>query len=164
MLPANPGSIVSLPWYHNEHLVPELERILWNIPKILKNPEKIRLTTQFLLPPHPNATLCEERSESHPSMVKRAKSPEVIEEARYFTVCQPFPLNANWAAFEEDQQDCASWIAECIGLEYLYAIHYKPSVRFHLFFISFPFFFFFWRLQQLFIIISALFFFFLSFY
>ena len=51
MLPANPGSIVSLPWYHNEHLVPELERILWNIPKILKNPEKIRLTTQFLLPP-----------------------------------------------------------------------------------------------------------------
>lgn len=60
-------------------------------------------------------------------MVKRPKSPEIIEEARYFTVCQPFPLNANWV-FDKDQQDCATWIAECIGLEHLYAIHHKPSV------------------------------------
>ena len=61
-------------------------------------------------------------------MVKRAKSPEIIEEVRYFTVCQPFPLNANWL-FPEDQKDCATWIAECIGLQHLYGIHHKPSAR-----------------------------------
>lgn len=61
-------------------------------------------------------------------MVKRPKSPEIIEEVRYFTVCQPFPLNANWL-FPEDQKDCATWVAECIGLEHLYGIHYKPSAR-----------------------------------
>ena len=65
-------------------------------------------------------------------MVKREKSPEIIEEARYFTVCQPFPLNANWI-FPEDQQACATWIAECIGLEHLYGIHHKPSARSFLF-------------------------------
>ena len=63
-------------------------------------------------------------------MVKRAKSPEVVEEARYFTVCQPFPLNPNWL-FDADQQACATWIAECIGLEHLWAIHHKPSVCLH---------------------------------
>ncbi|KAF8815662.1 hypothetical protein BYT27DRAFT_7192653 [Phlegmacium glaucopus] len=59
-------------------------------------------------------------------MVKRAKSPELVEEARYYTVCQPFPLNAN-LIFDKDQKACATWIAECIGLEHLYAMHYKPS-------------------------------------
>ena len=61
-------------------------------------------------------------------MVKRANSPEIIEEVRYFTVCQPFSLNANWL-FPEDQKDCATWIAECIGLQHLYGIHHKPSAR-----------------------------------
>lgn len=71
-------------------------------------------------------------------MVKRPKSPDVAEEVRYFTVCQPFPLNANWL-FPEDQKDCATWVAECIGgLEHLYGIHHKPSARSFLLFLTFP--------------------------
>ncbi|KAF8159370.1 hypothetical protein B0H34DRAFT_400912 [Crassisporium funariophilum] len=61
-------------------------------------------------------------------MVKRPKSPEVVEEARYFTVCQPYPLNANWV-FEEDQIECARWVAECIGPNYVWGMHEKPSAR-----------------------------------
>jgi len=63
-------------------------------------------------------------------MVKRPKSPDVVEEVRYFTVCQLATIPSQWELLlDEDQKDCATWIAECIGLEYLYAMHHKPSVR-----------------------------------
>ncbi|KAF8972767.1 hypothetical protein BDZ97DRAFT_1752620 [Flammula alnicola] len=61
-------------------------------------------------------------------MVKRPKSPEIVEDARYFTVYQPYPLNANWV-LEDDQMQCAMWIAECIGANHLWAIHEKPKAR-----------------------------------
>ncbi|KDR80823.1 hypothetical protein GALMADRAFT_241280 [Galerina marginata CBS 339.88] len=61
-------------------------------------------------------------------MVKRPKSPEIVEDARYFTVYQPYPLNANWI-IEEEQMHCAMWVAECIGLNHLWAIHHKPKAR-----------------------------------
>lgn len=61
-------------------------------------------------------------------MPKRPKSPEAADDARYFTVYKPYPLNPNWAE-EEDQKACAVWIAECIGPHHLWAIHEKPKVR-----------------------------------
>ncbi|KAF8972766.1 hypothetical protein BDZ97DRAFT_856108 [Flammula alnicola] len=61
-------------------------------------------------------------------MVKRPKSPEIVEDARYFTVYQPYPLNANWV-LEDDQMQCAMWVAECIGVNHLWAIHEKPKAR-----------------------------------
>lgn len=82
----------------------------------------------YLNHPFVSRTLTLLQSKQPTPMVKRPKSPDLAEEARYFTVCQPFPLGANWA-LDQDQQACATWIAECIGLEHLYAIHYKPSVR-----------------------------------
>ncbi|KJA28270.1 hypothetical protein HYPSUDRAFT_811264 [Hypholoma sublateritium FD-334 SS-4] len=61
-------------------------------------------------------------------MPKRPKSPEAADDARYFTVYKPYPLNPNWAE-EEDQKACAVWIAECIGPHHLWAIHEKPKSR-----------------------------------
>jgi hypothetical protein len=61
-------------------------------------------------------------------MVKRPKSPEVVEDSRFFTIFLPYPLNGDWQN-EEDTKKLAWWIAECIGEEHLWAILWKPSVR-----------------------------------
>ncbi|KJA17583.1 hypothetical protein HYPSUDRAFT_57626 [Hypholoma sublateritium FD-334 SS-4] len=61
-------------------------------------------------------------------MPKREQSPDAPDDARYFTVYTPYPLNPNWAE-EEEQRACAVWIAECIGPTHLWAIHSKPSSR-----------------------------------
>jgi len=61
-------------------------------------------------------------------MVKRPKSPEVVEDSRFFTIFLPYPLNGDWQD-EEDTKKLAWWIAECIGEENLWAILWKPSVR-----------------------------------
>ncbi|KAF9465210.1 hypothetical protein BDZ94DRAFT_1254801 [Collybia nuda] len=61
-------------------------------------------------------------------MVKRAKSPEAAEDEKYFTVWQPYPLNANWE-LENDCIEFCRWIASCIGTEPLHGLHYKPKAR-----------------------------------
>ncbi|TFK33533.1 hypothetical protein BDQ12DRAFT_657809 [Crucibulum laeve] len=61
-------------------------------------------------------------------MVKRPKSPDPSDDAKYFTVYQPYPLNANWE-LPADCIKCAFWIANCIGPDALFALHYKPKAR-----------------------------------
>ncbi|KAK7472114.1 hypothetical protein VKT23_000234 [Stygiomarasmius scandens] len=62
-------------------------------------------------------------------MVKRAATPPPAEdEPRYYTVFQPYPLNANWEV-REDYIAFARWIAQCIGTESFYALYYKPKAR-----------------------------------
>ncbi|KAF9474822.1 hypothetical protein BDN70DRAFT_295526 [Pholiota conissans] len=58
-------------------------------------------------------------------MVKRPKSPEIVEDCRFFTVYNPYPLNPDWHE-ENDQIEAAKWVAECIGPNHLWAIHEKP--------------------------------------
>ena len=59
-------------------------------------------------------------------MVKRAKSPDATDDARYMTVHQPYPMNANWE-LPSDVIAFAVWIAGCIGVEPLLEVHYKPK-------------------------------------
>ncbi|KAG6867224.1 hypothetical protein C0993_005417 [Termitomyces sp. T159_Od127] len=61
-------------------------------------------------------------------MVKRPKSPETTEDEKYFTVYQPYPLNANWE-LSSDYIAFSRWIAACIGTDPIHALHYKPSAR-----------------------------------
>ncbi|KAG6843893.1 hypothetical protein H0H87_011947 [Tephrocybe sp. NHM501043] len=61
-------------------------------------------------------------------MVKRAKSPDTAEDEKYFTVYQPYPLNANWELSSDYIAFCR-WIAACIGTDPIHALHYKPSAR-----------------------------------
>ncbi|KAG6853064.1 hypothetical protein C0991_007134 [Blastosporella zonata] len=61
-------------------------------------------------------------------MVKRAKSPDTAEDEKYFTVYQPYPLNANWE-LPSDYIAFCRWIAACIGTDPIHALHYKPSAR-----------------------------------
>ncbi|KAG6918245.1 hypothetical protein DXG01_015619 [Tephrocybe rancida] len=61
-------------------------------------------------------------------MVKRAKSPDTAEDEKYFTVYQPYPLNANWE-LPSDYIAFSRWIAACIGKDPIHALHYKPSAR-----------------------------------
>ncbi|KAF8058655.1 hypothetical protein FPV67DRAFT_1523260 [Lyophyllum atratum] len=61
-------------------------------------------------------------------MVKRAKSPDTAEDEKYFTVYQPYPLNANWE-LAQDYITFSRWIAACIGTDPIHALHYKPSAR-----------------------------------
>ena len=67
-------------------------------------------------------------------MAKRAKSPDATDDARYMTVYQPYPMNANWE-LPSDVIAFAFWIAGCIGVEPLLGVHYKPkaSLSFSLF-------------------------------
>lgn len=62
------------------------------------------------------------------TMVKRAKTPEAADDEKYFTVYQPYPLNANWE-LPTDYITFCRWISSCIGTQPLYALHYKPRVR-----------------------------------
>ncbi|EDR07679.1 uncharacterized protein LACBIDRAFT_298063 [Laccaria bicolor S238N-H82] len=61
-------------------------------------------------------------------MVKRAKSPDATDDARYMTVYQPYPMNANWE-LPSDVIAFSFWIAGCIGVEPLLGLHYKPKAR-----------------------------------
>ncbi|KAF5374649.1 hypothetical protein D9615_009009 [Tricholomella constricta] len=61
-------------------------------------------------------------------MVKRAKSPDTAEDEKYFTVYQPYPLNANWE-LPDDYITFSRWIAAIIGTDPVHALHYKPSAR-----------------------------------
>ena len=63
----------------------------------------------------------------HSIMVKRAKSPDTAEDEKYFTVYQPYPLNANWE-LSVDYIAFSRWMAGCIGTAPLHALHYKPKV------------------------------------
>ncbi|KAJ7467485.1 hypothetical protein FB451DRAFT_1258686 [Mycena latifolia] len=63
-------------------------------------------------------------------MPKRIPTPEPgDDEPKYFTVVQPYPLNANWE-LPHDYITFGRWIAGCIGPEPFFALFYKPSVRF----------------------------------
>ncbi|KAJ7748882.1 hypothetical protein B0H16DRAFT_897012 [Mycena metata] len=48
------------------------------------------------------------------------------DEPKYFTVVQPYPLNANWELLH-DYITFGRWIAGCIGPEPFFALFYKPS-------------------------------------
>ncbi|KAK2462776.1 hypothetical protein APHAL10511_005167 [Amanita phalloides] len=62
-------------------------------------------------------------------MVKRVKTPEAPEVAKYYTCCHPYPNNAD---FEEptDYITFARWISNILrSTDYLHAIYYKPKAR-----------------------------------
>ncbi|KAJ4471480.1 hypothetical protein J3R30DRAFT_3525609 [Lentinula aciculospora] len=61
-------------------------------------------------------------------MPKRIATPPSDTNTRYFTVCFPYPLNANWE-LKADQIAFSRWIACCIQKEFLIAIMYKPTAR-----------------------------------
>ncbi|KAJ6626718.1 hypothetical protein B0H10DRAFT_507938 [Mycena sp. CBHHK59/15] len=62
-------------------------------------------------------------------MPKRIPTPEPgDDEPKYFTVVQPYPLNANWE-LPHDYITFGRWIANCIGPEPFFALFYKPSAR-----------------------------------
>ncbi|KAG5649914.1 hypothetical protein H0H81_001519, partial [Sphagnurus paluster] len=61
-------------------------------------------------------------------MVKRAKSPDTAEDEKYFTIYQPYPLNANWE-LPSDYITFSRWIAAIIGTNPIHALHYKPRAR-----------------------------------
>ncbi|KAJ7142213.1 hypothetical protein C8R44DRAFT_657986 [Mycena epipterygia] len=62
-------------------------------------------------------------------MPKRIPTPEPgDDEPKYFTVVQPYPLNANWE-LPHDYITFGRWIAGCIGPEPFFALFYKPSAR-----------------------------------
>ncbi|KAJ7073160.1 hypothetical protein C8F01DRAFT_1106317 [Mycena amicta] len=63
-------------------------------------------------------------------MPKRIPTPEPgDDEPKYYTVVQPYPLNANWE-LPHDYITCGRWVASCIGSpDPLFALFYKPSAR-----------------------------------
>ncbi|KAJ7214993.1 hypothetical protein GGX14DRAFT_443565 [Mycena pura] len=62
-------------------------------------------------------------------MPKRIPTPEPgDDEPKYFTVVQPYPLNANWE-LPNDYITFGRWIACCVGPEPFFALFYKPSAR-----------------------------------
>ncbi|KAF8883299.1 hypothetical protein BD779DRAFT_1647774 [Infundibulicybe gibba] len=62
-------------------------------------------------------------------MVKRPKTPEFVDEATYFAIYQPYPLNVNWE-LEGDYIVFCRWIAGCLGgPNALFSFHHKPRAR-----------------------------------
>ncbi|KAF7304433.1 hypothetical protein HMN09_00845500 [Mycena chlorophos] len=63
-------------------------------------------------------------------MPKRIPTPEPgDDEPKYFTVVQPYPLNANWE-LPHDYITCGRWVASCLGSDApFFALFYKPSAR-----------------------------------
>ncbi|KAF8625338.1 hypothetical protein AX17_006880 [Amanita inopinata Kibby_2008] len=62
-------------------------------------------------------------------MVKRAKTPETVEGAKYYTCYKPYPANANFE-LPEDYIPFCRWIACVLGSQDpLYAVYYKPKAR-----------------------------------
>ncbi|TEB20061.1 hypothetical protein FA13DRAFT_278776 [Coprinellus micaceus] len=61
-------------------------------------------------------------------MVKRAKSPDLPDDAKYLVVHQPYPLNANFE-LPGDYIAFAFWAATVIGrTTEVWGIHHKPKV------------------------------------
>jgi len=63
------------------------------------------------------------------TMVKRAKSPEAIEDSKFLTVVHPFPLNANMEV-PNDFKDFMFWLASIVGKDHALGVYHKPSVSF----------------------------------
>ncbi|KAF7311470.1 Glycoside hydrolase family 79 protein [Mycena kentingensis (nom. inval.)] len=63
-------------------------------------------------------------------MPKRIPTPPPgDDEPKYYTVVQPYPLNANWE-LSNDYITCGRWVASCLGSPSpFFAIFYKPSAR-----------------------------------
>ncbi|KAG7452167.1 uncharacterized protein BT62DRAFT_287146 [Guyanagaster necrorhizus] len=60
-------------------------------------------------------------------MPKRVPTPPLLDDdADYYTVCQPYPLNFDWD-IHEDVLKHVRWIAACVGTKPFYAFHYKPK-------------------------------------
>ncbi len=65
----------------------------------------------------------------HINMPKRIRTPPMAEDAEFYTVSQPYPLNFEWDR-EEDNINHVRWIAACLGSPAaVWAFYYKPSVR-----------------------------------
>jgi len=60
-------------------------------------------------------------------MVKRAKSPEPVEDSKFYTVVHPFPLNANMEV-PNDFKEFMFWLATVVGKDYALGVYHKPSV------------------------------------
>jgi hypothetical protein len=61
-------------------------------------------------------------------MPKRIATPPMAEEADFYTVNQPYPLNFEWDS-KQDVVDLARWVAACLGsASAFWAFYYKPSV------------------------------------
>ena len=61
-------------------------------------------------------------------MVKRAKSPDLPDDAKYLVIHQPYPLNANFE-LPGDYIAFAFWAATVIGrTTEVWGIHHKPKV------------------------------------
>ncbi|EEB97038.1 hypothetical protein MPER_03725, partial [Moniliophthora perniciosa FA553] len=58
-------------------------------------------------------------------MPKRIKTPPPPDDVRFFTIYQPYPLNANMES-QNDRVRCARWIAEIIDQKWLIGILYRP--------------------------------------
>ncbi|KAI0351993.1 hypothetical protein OH77DRAFT_1410146 [Trametes cingulata] len=62
-------------------------------------------------------------------MPKRAKTPELIDDAKYLTVVFPYPAHPNME-LEQHRKEFARWIAACTEDPlYLRAFYHKPTVR-----------------------------------
>ncbi|KAK0481782.1 hypothetical protein IW261DRAFT_1592838 [Armillaria novae-zelandiae] len=60
-------------------------------------------------------------------MPKRAPTPPHLDnDADYYTVYQPYPLNFDWD-IHTDVLKHVRWIAACVGIESFQAFHYKPK-------------------------------------
>jgi len=60
-------------------------------------------------------------------MVKRAKSPEAVEDSKFLTVVHPFPLNANMEVLN-DFKEFMFWLASVVGKDHALGVYHKPSV------------------------------------
>ena len=60
-------------------------------------------------------------------MPKRAKTPEIPDDAKYLTVVHPYPAHPNME-LEAHRRDFARWIAACIDPIYFRAFYHKPTV------------------------------------
>ncbi|KAI0657782.1 hypothetical protein C8Q70DRAFT_1073583 [Cubamyces menziesii] len=59
-------------------------------------------------------------------MPKRAKTPEIPDDAKYLTVVHPYPARPNME-LEAHRRDFARWIAACIDPMYFRAFYHKPT-------------------------------------
>ncbi|KAI8970984.1 hypothetical protein BD414DRAFT_449228 [Trametes punicea] len=60
-------------------------------------------------------------------MPKRAKTPPIVDDAKYLTVVGPYPAHPNME-LEVHRREFARWIAACVGPFYLRAFYHKPTV------------------------------------
>ncbi|EIW54090.1 uncharacterized protein TRAVEDRAFT_83869, partial [Trametes versicolor FP-101664 SS1] len=61
-------------------------------------------------------------------MPKRAKTPEMFDDAKYLTVVGPYPPHPNME-LAQHRMEFSRWIGACTGPEFLRAFYHKPTVR-----------------------------------